>query len=67
MNLCILLYTVEPRLSEFPLSEPSVIRMLFLILKSQKQFDYLQNQVINEISVYLLDLLYHSTVGRKAY
>ena len=31
-------HTVEPRLSE-----PSVIRMLFLILKSQKQFDFLQN------------------------
>ena len=42
--------TVEPRLSESPLSEPSVIRTLCLILKSQKQFDFLQNQVINEMS-----------------
>ena len=44
--------------------------MLFLILKFQKQFDFLQNQVINEMSVCFLDLLgllYHSTVGRKAY
>ena len=28
--------TVGPRLSESPLSEPSVIQMLFRILKSQK-------------------------------
>ena len=28
--------TVEPQLSESPLSEPSVIQMLFQILKSQK-------------------------------
>ena len=43
--------TVEPRLSESPLSEPSVTQMLFLILKSQKQFDFLRNQVINEMFV----------------
>ena len=43
--------TVEPQLSESPLSEPSVIRTQSLILKSQKQFDFLQNQVINEMSV----------------
>ena len=33
-------------------------------------FDFLQNQVINEIPVWFLDflgLLYHSTVGRIAY
>ena len=28
--------TVEPRLSESPLSEPSVIQMLFRIIKSLK-------------------------------
>ena len=43
--------TVEPQLSESPLSEPSVIRTLFLFLKSQKAIDFLQNQVINEMSV----------------
>ena len=50
--ICIIfiyIYTVEPRLSESPLSKPSVIRTLFLILKSQKQFDFLQIQVINEM------------------
>ena len=62
--------TVEPRLSEFLLSESSVIRKLFQILKSKRRFDYLQNQVINEMPVWFLDLLgllYHSTVGKKAY
>ena len=61
--------TVEPRLSESPLSEPSVFQKLFLILKYQKQFDFLQNEVINEKSVWflnLLGLLYHSAVGIKA-
>ena len=37
--------TVGPRLSESPLSEPSVIRTLFRILKS---FDFQQNQVANK-------------------
>ena len=32
----IYIYTVGPRLSKSPLSEPSVIRTLFRILKSQK-------------------------------
>ena len=36
MYIYIYIYTVEPRLSESPLSEPLVIRMLFQILKSQK-------------------------------
>ena len=40
--------TVEPRLSESPLSKPSVIQTLFRILKS---LDFLQNQVINEMPV----------------
>ena len=44
-------YTVEPRLSKSPLSEPSVIRTLFRVLKSQRRFDFLQNQVINEMPV----------------
>ena len=40
------------RLSESPLSKTSVIQTLFRILKSQKrQFDFLQNQVINEMPV----------------
>ena len=30
------MYTVEPQLSESPLSEPSVIQTLFRILKSKK-------------------------------
>ena len=47
----IYIYTVGPRLSESSLSEPSVIRTLSLILKSQEQFDFLQNQVINEMCV----------------
>ena len=62
--------TVEPWLSESPLSEPSVIQMLFWTLKSEKTPWFLQNQVINEIPVWFLDLLglvYHSTVGKKAY
>ena len=64
--------TVEPRLSESPLSKPSVIRMLFLILKSQKiiWFSAKPKLIINKMSVWFLDLLgllYHSTVGRKAY
>ena len=42
--------TVEPRLSKSPLSKPSVIQTLIQILKSQKPFDFLQNQV-NEIPV----------------
>ena len=36
--------TVEPLLSEF-----SVIRTLFRILNPKRQFDFLQNQVINEM------------------
>ena len=63
------IYTVGPRLSESPLSEPSVIRTLFRILKSQKT-DFLQNQVINEMPVSFIDLLgllYHSTLDRKLY
>ena len=53
--------TVGPRLSE-----PSVIRTLFQTFKSIKRFDFLQNQVINEMPVWFLDLLgllYPSTVG----
>ena len=50
--LCVqICYIVEPQLSQSPLSKPSVIGTLFRILKSQKQFDFLQNQVINEMSV----------------
>ena len=59
--------TVGPRLSESPLSEPSVIWILFQILKS---FDFQQSHVINGMPVWYLDLLgllYHSTVDRKAY
>ena len=41
--------TVEAKLSESLLSEPSVIKMPFLIVKSKKRLDFLQNQVINEI------------------
>ena len=61
-------------------SRTSIIRISIIqtlsylntILKSQKNnlIMYLQNQVINEMSVWFLDLLgllYHSTVGRKAY
>ena len=36
----------------------------------KRPFDFLQNQVINKIPVWfldLLDILYHSTVGWKAY
>ena len=60
-------YTVGPWLSESPLPEPSDIRTLFQILKS---FDFQQNQAMNGMPVWLLDfigLLYHSTVGRRAY
>ena len=59
-------------------SRTSIIRISIIqtlsylntILKSQKNnlIMYLQNQVINEMSVWFLDLLgllYHSTVGRK--
>ena len=46
-----LLSKVEPRLSKSSLSEPSVIQMLFQILKSQRRFDFLQNPVINEMLV----------------
>ena len=59
--------TVGPRLSESSLSEPLFIRTLFWILKS---FDFQQNQVINGMPVWFLDLLgllYHSTVDRKTY
>ena len=38
--------------------------------KIPRQFDFLQNQAINDMSVWFLDLLgllYHSTVGRNAY
>ena len=66
-----IIYTVEPRLSESPLSESSVIQTLFLILKSQKTI-WLSAKPSNKwkMSVWFLDLLglsYHSTVGRKAY
>ena len=41
-------YTVGPRLSESPLSKPSVIQTLFRILKS---FDFQQNQAMNGMPV----------------
>ena len=59
--------TVEPRLSETPLSEPSIIRTLFRISKYQETIGF---SAINEMPVCFLDLLgllYYSTVGRKAY
>ena len=44
--------------------------MLFQILKPQKQFNFMQNQVINQMPVLFLDLLGlldYSTVDRKVY
>ena len=43
--------TVEPRLSESPLSELSVIQTLFRILKYQETIGFFQKQVINEVPV----------------
>ena len=57
--------TVEPWLSESPLSEPSVIQMY---RNPKRWFKFLQNHVINGMLMwflYLLGLLYHSTVDRK--
>ena len=51
--------TVEPWLPKYPLSKPLVIQTLFQILKFQKtiSIDFLQNQVINEMPMWFLDLL----------
>ena len=63
-------YTVEPQLSVSPLFEPSVIQMLFRILKSQKTI-WFSTKSSNKwnacVILDLLVLLYHSTVGRKSY
>ena len=43
---------------------------LFRMLKYQEMIGFSANQVINEMPVWFLDLLsllYHSTVGKKAY
>ena len=62
--------TVEPRLSESPLYELSVIWMLFWILKSKKM-PWFSAKPSNKWNAYmildLLGLLYHGTVGRRAY
>ena len=61
--------TAGPWLSESPLFEPSIILMLFLFWNPKTKFDFLQNQVINRMLVWFLDmlgLLYHSTVDRKS-
>ena len=62
--------TVEPWLSESPLSEPWLSEHYFKFENPKRRLDLLQNQVINETPIWfleLLGLLYHSTVGKKAY
>ena len=39
----------------------------FEFLNPEIWFDFLQNEAINEMPVWFLGLLYHSTMGRKAY
>ena len=47
----IYIYTVEPQLSESPLSEPSgrLSEHYFEFYNTKRRLDFLQNQVINEI------------------
>ena len=67
--------TVGPSLSESPLSEsllsePLLSYHYFEFLNPKIWFYFLQNQTISDMPVWFLDLLgllYHSTVGRKAY